>query len=116
VLDVIGGDYTNRNIEAVRVGGRIIQVGVMGGESTQVNIGALLPKRASIIGTVLRARPLEEKIAVTQQFAAEILPHFDRGSMRPIIDSRYPLAEIADAHRYMESNANFGKILIDVSA
>ena len=115
VLDVIGGDYTNRNIDAVRVGGRIIQVGVMGGGSTTVNIGALLPKRASIIGTVLRARPLEEKIAVTRQFEAEILPHFDLGTLRPVIDRRFTLDEIADAHRYMESNANFGKILIGVS-
>jgi NADPH:quinone reductase-like Zn-dependent oxidoreductase len=63
---------------------------------------------------VLRSRPLAEKIAITQQFAAEILPLFDTGVVKPVIDSRYSLAAIADAHAYMETNANVGKILIDV--
>jgi NADPH:quinone reductase-like Zn-dependent oxidoreductase len=114
VLDVIGGDYVNKNIAAVRVGGRIVQVGTMGSGRTEVNIGMMLPKRASLIGTVLRARPLAEKIAVTQRFAAEILPLFDAGLVRPVIDSRYSLSAIADAHAYMETNANVGKILIEV--
>ncbi len=95
VLDVIGGDYVDRNIAAVAVGGRIIQVGVMGGGVTSVNVGMLLPKRAALIGTVLRARPLEEKIAITRRFAAQILPFFDAGVVHPVIDRRYPL----DAHR-----------------
>ncbi len=116
VLDVIGGDYINRNIEAVMVGGRIIQVGVMGGGLTPVNVGMLLPKRAALIGTVLRARPIEEKIAITRRFAREILPLFDAGELGPVIDSRYPLDQIAAAHTYMESNANVGKILIDVTS
>ena len=114
VLDVIGGDYVDKNIAAIRVGGRIVQVGTMGGGRTEVNIGMLLPKRASLIGTVLRARPLGEKIAITQRFVAEILPLFDAGLVKPVIDSRYPLSAIADAHAYMETNANVGKILIDV--
>lgn len=114
VLDVIGGDYVNKNIAALRVGGRIVQVGTMGAGRTEVNIGMMLPKRASLIGTVLRARPLAEKIAITQRFAAEILPLFDAGVVEPVIDSRYSLSAIADAHAYMETNANVGKILIDV--
>ncbi|NCY16370.1 MAG: NAD(P)H-quinone oxidoreductase [Actinobacteria bacterium] len=114
IVDVIGGDYVNRNLSAIRVGGRIIQVGTMGGGRTDVNIGMLLPKRAAIIGTVLRARPLEEKIAITQRFAAEMLPLFDQGRLRPVIDTRFALDEIAAAHARMESNANVGKILIDV--
>jgi len=115
VLDVIGGDYVDRNVSALRVGGRIVQVGVMGGGTTSVNIGALLPKRASLVGTVLRARPLEEKIALTQRFAAEMLPRF-ADALAPVIDSRYPLDAIADAHRHMEANANVGKIVIDVAS
>ena len=114
VLDVIGGDYVNRNLAALRTGGRIVQVGTMGGGRTDVNIGMLLPKRATIIGTVLRSRPLEEKIAITQRFAAEILPLFDQERLVPIIDSRFRLEDIADAHLRMESNANIGKILVDV--
>lgn len=115
VLDVIGGDYIEKNIDSVRVGGRIILVGVMGGGATQVNAGKLLMKRAALIGTTLRARPLEEKIAITQRFASEILPRFDRGSLKPVIDSRYPLEAIAAAHEHMQSNANVGKIVIDIS-
>lgn len=116
VLDVIGGDYVERNVDSLRVGGRIIQVGVMGGGVTSLNVAKLLPKRASLIGTVLRARPLDEKIAITRRFAAEMLPRFDDGSLRAVIDSRYPLDRIADAHTYMASNANVGKIVIDVAA
>ena len=114
VLDVIGGDYVNKNIAALRTGGRIVQVGTMGSGRTEVNIGMMLPKRASLIGTVLRARPLEEKIAISQRFAAEILPLFDAGVVTPVIDSRYALSDIAAAHAYMQTNANVGKILIDV--
>ena len=63
---------------------------------------------------MLRARPIEEKIALTRRFAAEVLPLFDDGTLKPIIDSRYPFEKIADAHRHMLANANAGKILIDV--
>ena len=114
VLDVIGGDYTINNIKALKVTGRIIQVGVMGSQTVELPLGMLLPKRASIIGTVLRARPLEEKIALTQRVEAELLPLFETGALVPVIDSRYRLDAIADAHRYMETNANVGKIVIDV--
>ena len=116
VLDVIGGDYVERNIDAVAVKGRIILVGVMGGGMTSNNVAKLLPNRASITGTVLRGRPIEEKIAITRRFAAEMLPRFESGELVPVIDRRYPLDAIAEAHAAMEANENVGKILIDVSA
>lgn len=116
VLDVVGGDYTERNIAVLRVGGRIIQVGLMGTGAVQLNLGLLLAKRAGIIGTTLRARPLEEKIAVTQRFGREVVPLFDSGVLRPVIDRRFALDDIADAHRYMETNANVGKILVEVGS
>lgn len=114
VLDVVGGDYLDRNVRALRVGGRIVQVGVMGGGQTPFNLGMLLPKRATLVGTVLRGRPLEEKIAVTQRFAQELVPLFADGRLVPVIDSRFPLDGVADAHRRMESNANVGKIVLEV--
>jgi putative PIG3 family NAD(P)H quinone oxidoreductase len=114
VLDVIGGDYVDRNVAALRTGGTIVQVGVMGGGRAEVNIGALLPKRATLVGTVLRPRPLEEKVALTQRFGREVLPWFASGELRPIVDSRFALADVADAHRRMESNANIGKIVLTV--
>lgn len=114
VLDVIGGEYLNRNVATLALKGTIVQVGLMGGGTTPFNISALMPKRARLIGTVLRPRPLEEKIEVTQKFIDEILPMFETGKLRPVIDRRYPLEDIASAHRYMETNASTGKIIIDV--
>ncbi|MFP4512216.1 MAG: NAD(P)H-quinone oxidoreductase [Acidimicrobiales bacterium] len=114
VLDVIGGEYLARNLDALTVGGRIIQVGVMGDASATFPLGALLPKRASLIGTVLRSRPVEEKISVTQRFAREMLPLFESRALAPVIDSRFRLEQIADAHRHMESNANVGKIVVEL--
>ena len=72
-------------------------------------------KRASVTGTTLRARPLEEKIAITREFAAQLLPHVAAGTMKPVIDSRYSIDDIADAHIRMGENANAGKIVIDVA-
>ena len=86
----------------------------MGGGSLETNIGALMPKRLRVSGTVLRARPLEEKLTLTQQFARRYLHHFGSGALRPVIDRVFPLEEAAEAHRYMESNANFGKIVLRV--
>jgi NADPH:quinone reductase-like Zn-dependent oxidoreductase len=114
VLDVIGGDEADRNLQATRMDGTIVQVGLMGGGVAPVNIGMLLSRRISWIGTTLRARPLERKLGLCQRFIDEVLPLFDAGSLKPIVDSRYPVEQIADAHRHMESNANVGKIVIDL--
>ena len=115
ILDVIGGDYVERNIASLAMKGHIIQVGVMAGKPVPLNIGLLLGKRASITGTVLRARPLEEKIAISQRFASEMLPLFATGQLKPVIDSVYAFADIASAHEYMASNGNVGKIVITVA-
>ena len=115
ILDVIGGDYVERNIASLAVKGHIIQVGVMAGKPVPFNVGLLLGKRASITGTVLRARPLEEKIAISQRFASEMLPLFATGQLKPVIDSVYAFADIASAHEYMASNGNVGKIVITVA-
>src|SRR6478609_130400 len=115
ILDVIGGEEAPRNLAALAVQGRIVQVGTMGGGAT-VNtgalLGAMLGKRATWIGTTLRTRPLEQKLAVTQRFAAEMLPLFDAGALRPVIDRHVPFAQIAGAHELMESNANTGKLVV----
>ena len=115
VLDVVGGDYLARNLDALAVGGSIVQVGVMADLMATFPLGLLLPKRARIIGTVLRTRPLEEKIATTAEFARQVLPLFDQGRCAPVIDRRFPLVASPDAHRHMESNANVGKIVLDVT-
>ena len=114
VLDVVGGDEVDRNIDALASKGRIVQVGTLTGGG-RADVGKLMRKRATVIGTLLRARPIEEKIAITQRFAQEMLPLFESGVLRPIVDRRFPLDGAPDAHRYMESNANVGKILLDVN-
>ena len=114
VLDVIGGEETDRNLKAVRMDGTIVQVGLMGGGNATVSVGLILAKRITWIGTTLRARPVERKLALSQRFIDEVLPLFDSAELRPVIDSRYALDDIADAHRHMEANANVGKILIDL--
>jgi NADPH2:quinone reductase len=114
ILDVIGGDETNRNLGSIKPQGSIIQVGLMGGRQTPVNVGLLLVKRVRWIGTTLRARPIEQKAALSQRFISEMIPFFESGLLRPVIDSRFALDDIVDAHRHMEANANIGKILIDL--
>ena len=116
VLDVVGGDYLPRNISCLRVGGRILQVGVLSGTPVPFNPLALMAKRAALIGTLLGARSVEEKIAVTRQFAAEVLPHAASGAIAPVIDSRFTLEEAPAAHERMEANLNAGKIVLDVAA
>lgn len=115
ILDVIGGEYLNRNVSALALKGHIVQVGVMGGGTTPFNVAALMGKRGKLSGTLLRARPLEEKIAISQRFIVEMLPLFDTGVLKPVIDRRFTFDQIADAHTYMETNASIGKIVIDIN-
>ncbi len=77
-------------------------------------MGLLLMKRITWIGTTLRARPVERKLELCQRFISEMLPLFDTGALAPVIDSRFAFADVADAHRHMESNASVGKILLDL--
>ena len=114
ILDVVGGDEADRNLRAVRPKGTVVQVGLMGGGAVTVNLGLLLTKRVRWVGTVLRSRPLEEKAAISRRFADEVLPLFTTGALRPVIDRRFALADVADAHRHMEADANVGKILLDI--
>jgi putative PIG3 family NAD(P)H quinone oxidoreductase len=114
VLDVIGGGEADRNLAAVRPKGCIVQVGLLGGGTSTVNLGLLLAKRVHWVGTVLRGRPIEERIAISRRFADEVLPLFTDGVLRPVIDRRLPLDDVAEAHRVMEADVNIGKILLDV--
>ena len=114
VLDVVGGDYLDRNLAALGTKGTIVQVGTMAGPPPSINLGLLMMKRARLIGTVLRARPIEEKIALSQRFTQEVVPLFDTGALKPVIDSRYALEDAADAHHRLESNETIGKILLTI--
>ena len=115
VLDVIGGDYLPRNVACLRTGGRIVQVGVIAGGEVPFDPFSLMVRRAALIGTMLRARSIEEKIAVTVEFATQMMPHIAIGAVAPVIDSRFSLAAVAAAHQRMEANLNAGKIVLEVA-
>ena len=112
VLDLVGGPYTPVSIAAAAPQGRIILIGTMAGRDASLPLGVILGKRLTLRGTVLRARPLEEKILATRAFAAQVVPLLARGIVRPVVDKIFPLDEIAAAHRRLESNATFGKVVI----
>lgn len=115
VLDLVGGSYLAGNMKVLVSRGRIIQVGLTGGRESQIQLGALMHKRLQLIGTVLRSRPIEEKIALAEQFGDRILPSFDDGSLIPVVHSVIPFSEIRRAHDLMESNNTFGKIVLNWS-
>lgn len=115
VLDVIGADYWERNMKSLAPKGRMVIVGLMGGNATQANLGALLQKRLQVRGTTLRARALEEKAYATRAFEKSVVPHIASGRIKVVIDRIYPLGDAAAAQEYMASNANFGKVVLQVS-
>ena len=112
VIDLAGGPYVNASLHALAPRGRIILVGTMAGAKNEIELGLMLSKRVRMTGTVLRARPLEEKIAVTRMFAREVLPLFANGAMRAVIDREFSLQDVRGAHERMESNHSFGKIVL----
>lgn len=112
VLDLVGGGYTAQNLQVARPQGRVVTVGLIGGAKAEVPLRTLMARRLTWRGTVLRARPLEEKISLAQDFAQRVVPGFASGALRPIIDRLMPIEEIVEGHRHMESNANFGKIVM----
>lgn len=113
VLDFIGGAYWEKHAQCLSTAGRCVIIGVMGGTSAEINFGQVLRKRFQILGLVMRARPLTDKIAITQTFIRESLPKLKDGTLRPIVDTKLPLAQAAEAHERMEQNLNLGKIVLE---
>jgi NADPH2:quinone reductase len=114
MLDLVGGPYVKAGQKLLAVKGRMILVGTVAGGSYELESRYVMSKRLQIRGTVLRARSLEEKIRATQAFASEVVPLMARGVLRPVIDSRFRLDEIADAHRRLESNESAGKVVVEI--
>ena len=114
LIDFIGAPYWDKNIASLAVLGRLVEVGLMGGTKMEVDLRPLMAKRLQVCGTGLRGRTLGEKLEVTSQFRRHVLPHLASGSMKPIVDRTFPLEEVAEAHKYMETNANFGKIVLTI--
>jgi NADPH2:quinone reductase len=111
-LDLVGGAYVKPTLDALAPRGRMILIGTVAGAEAVVPLGAILRKRLTIRGTVLRARALDERAHDARAFAREVVPLLESGSVQPVIDRVFPLDRIADAHRLVESNTTVGKIVL----
>lgn len=113
VLDLVGGPYFPESLNSLAIKGRMILVGLTAGRSANFELGQALFKRATIIGTVLRGRSTEEKAAATQKFVEEVVPLLASGEVKPNIDRVFAAADVQEAHRYLESNESFGKVVLE---
>jgi putative PIG3 family NAD(P)H quinone oxidoreductase len=117
VLDVLGGPALADNLAVLAHRGRLILLGFLAGSKTEADLGPILHKRLEVIGTMMRTRGLEERIPLIREFGKQMLPLFESraaqaASLRPVLERTYPMAQLADAHRVMEGNATFGKIVV----
>ncbi|MCC6646154.1 MAG: NAD(P)H-quinone oxidoreductase [Polyangiaceae bacterium] len=114
VLDLVGGAYLPETLRALAPRGRVVLVGLTAGRTAEVDLGAVLSLRAELIGTVLRSRPLEEKIEAARLLSRTLAPWLARGVVRPSVDAVFPLEDAAAAHARVASNESFGKVLLRV--
>lgn len=114
LLDLVGASYLDANLDALAARGRMLLVGTLGGAAAALDFGRVTGKRLRITGTVLRARSAEEKAAAVRRFAAEVVPLFARGGLRPVLDSAYGLRETDAAYARLESNKTFGKVVLKI--
>ena len=112
VLDNMGATYLARNVDVLAVGGRLVVIGLQGGARAELDLGALLVKRASVHATSLRARPAAEKAAIVAEVLGHVWPAVEAGDVRPVVDRVLPLEQAAQAHRVMESSEHVGKIVL----
>ncbi|MFI9593643.1 NAD(P)H-quinone oxidoreductase [Nonomuraea sp. NPDC052265] len=112
ILDIMGAKYLAANVRALRTGGRLVIIGLQGGRKAELDLGALLTKRAAVHGTTLRARPVDEKGVIVRSVVANVWPLVEAGAVRPVVYARVPMAEAADAHRMLDSGEHVGKILL----
>jgi putative PIG3 family NAD(P)H quinone oxidoreductase len=114
ILDFVGAAYAEKHAACLARGGRQVVVGVLGGAQATIDLGRLLQRRQSLLGVVMRSRSTQEKIELTRAFVRSTLPLLANGRLKPLVDRVYPLADVAEAHRRMESNQNLGKIVLKV--
>ena len=112
ILDPVGAGYFQRNINLLKRHGRLVMIGLLSGVKTDVNLAPILIKNLKIKGSTLRARPIEEKIAITTGFIDRFWPLFLNGTLKPIVDTTFPLADAQQAHAYVAANKNTGKVVL----
>src|ERR1700742_1813920 len=112
ILDMVGGDYVERNYDAAAVEGRIVQIALLGGGKATISVGKLMVKRLHHTGSTLRPRSNADKAAMVAAIEAQVMPLFRDGRVKPLMDSTFPLEKAADAHRRMETSEHIGKIVL----
>ncbi|MFF3214757.1 NAD(P)H-quinone oxidoreductase [Streptomyces sp. NPDC002886] len=112
ILDIMGAKYLSRNVDALAVNGRLAIIGLQGGVKAELNLAALLAKRAAITATTLRARPLEEKAAIVAAVREHVWPLVASGRIHPVVHATYPMSEAPEAHRVLEASTHVGKLLL----
>jgi NADPH:quinone reductase-like Zn-dependent oxidoreductase len=116
IIDMVGGDYVDRNLDAAAVEGRIVQIATQKGFKVEFNIIKVMMKRLTFTGSTLRPRPVADKAAIADALKAKVWPLLDQGKIKPVIDSTFPLADASKAHARMESSGHIGKIVLTVDA
>jgi NADPH2:quinone reductase len=114
VLDIVGGDYLQRNLECLRTHGRLVQIGLIAGSKSTIDLRAVLQRRLTITGSTLRPRTVAEKGAIARALEREVWPLLERGAVKPIVHAEYPLARAADAHRAVAASEHFGKVVLKI--
>jgi putative PIG3 family NAD(P)H quinone oxidoreductase len=112
ILDIMGAKYLHRNIDALAANGRLAMIGMQGGTKAEIDLGLMMARRATLITTSLRARPVPEKAAVVAGVEADVWPYVAEGKIAPVIETELPITEAAEAHRLMAASAHVGKILL----
>jgi NADPH:quinone reductase len=115
ILDIIGGEYLDRNLRALAMDGRLVQIGLMGGSEANLDLRRVLARRLTITGSTLRPRSVEEKGAIAAALQREVWPLLESGRVKPIVYRTFPLTQASDAHRLMESSEHVGKIVLTVA-
>jgi NADPH:quinone reductase-like Zn-dependent oxidoreductase len=112
ILDIIGAKYLEANVSVLSTAGRLVVIGMQGGVKAELNLGALMSRRAAVMATTLRARPSTEKAAIVRAMVAQVWPLISDGTVRPIIHATYPLEDVRQAHQVLEESSHIGKVLL----
>jgi len=115
ILDPVGANYLEDNMKSLSVEGRLVMIGLMGGAKTSINLGLLMMKRLRVIGSTLRAQPIAKKTEIMNNLKENVWPSLESGDIKPIIDTVIPIEEVDKAHKLMESNQTFGKVILKVN-
>jgi putative PIG3 family NAD(P)H quinone oxidoreductase len=116
ILDMVGGDYFARNIDALAVEGRLVEIATLHGVKAELNIQTIMGRRLTITGSTLRPRPVADKAAIAGELRQQVWPLLESGTVKPIVHTVFPLQQAAEAHRVMESSVHVGKLLLVTSS